>query len=176
MLTSRSSVSILLALLKPIVKVKISVDGKQVFEHPRFEDLDEIEVGKDAALYDMEKYQLPPLIRKILKTTKLQEIFEVRCKRKDKVITAFEDPNGIFTNSLVESMESEVTYTVNLVAFEQKDYLFKLLIEDKLARLTFMKGVATDFFKAGNLRKAEKVYGKVHSYFRTKDAKNNFQS
>ena len=39
-----------------------------------------------------------------------------------------------------------------------------------------MKGVATDFFKAGNLRKAEKVYGKVHSYFRTKDAKNNFQN
>ena len=54
--TSRSSVSILLTLLKPIVKVKISVDGKQVFEHPRFENLDEIEVGKDAALYDMEKY------------------------------------------------------------------------------------------------------------------------
>jgi len=26
-----------------------------------------------------------------------------------------------------------------------------------------------------NFRKAEKVYGKVHSYFRTKDAKNNFQ-
>ena len=87
------------------MKVKISVDGTQVFEHPRFEDLDEIEVGKDAALYDLEKYQLPPLIRKILKTTKLQEIFEVRCKRKDKVLTAFEDPNGIFTNSLVESME-----------------------------------------------------------------------
>ena len=42
----------------------------------------------------------------------------MRCKRKDKVLTAFEDPNGIFTNSLVESMESEVTYTVNLVAFE----------------------------------------------------------
>ena len=38
-----------------------------------------------------------------------------------------------------------------------------------------MKGVATDFFKSGNLRKAEKVYGKVHSYYRTKDAKNNFQ-
>ena len=116
--TSKSSVSILLTLLKPIVKVKISVDGKQVFEHPRFDDLTEIEVGKDAALYDMEKYQLPPVIRKILKTTKLQEIFEVRCKRKDKVLTAFEDPNGIFTNSLFESMESEVTYTVNLVAFE----------------------------------------------------------
>lgn len=38
-----------------------------------------------------------------------------------------------------------------------------------------MKGIATDLFKKGNFLKALKVYGKVHSYFRTKDAKNNFQ-
>ena len=38
-----------------------------------------------------------------------------------------------------------------------------------------MKGIATDLFKKGNFAKALKVYGKVHSYFRTKDAKNNFQ-
>ncbi len=61
------------------------------------------------------------------------------------------------------------------MAFEQKDYLFKLLIGEKYERLKFMKEVATEFFKMGNMRKAEKVYGKVHSYFRTKDAKNNFQ-
>lgn len=38
-----------------------------------------------------------------------------------------------------------------------------------------MKGVATEFFKQGNLKKALKLYTKVHSYFRTKDARNNFQ-
>jgi hypothetical protein len=31
------------------VKVKIAVDGQTVFEHARFDDLDEIEVGIDAA-------------------------------------------------------------------------------------------------------------------------------
>ncbi len=65
--------------------------------------------------------------------------------------------------------------TINLVAFEQKDYLFKLTIQEKLQRLTFMKGIATELFKKGNHPKALKIYGKVHSYFRTKDAKNNFQ-
>ena len=38
-----------------------------------------------------------------------------------------------------------------------------------------MKTIAGDFFKAGLFRKALKQYGKVHMYFRTKDAKNNFQ-
>ena len=38
-----------------------------------------------------------------------------------------------------------------------------------------MKGIATELFKKANYLKALKVYGKVHSYFRTKDAKNNFQ-
>jgi hypothetical protein len=31
------------------VKVKIEIDGKTVFEHDRFDNLEEIEVGKDAA-------------------------------------------------------------------------------------------------------------------------------
>ena len=117
---------------------------------------------------------MPPVIRKILKTTKTQEVFEVKCSRKDKLAPYFEDPNGVFKKDLLQTFQNDVTFTVSLVAFEQKDFLFKLLISEKMARLSFIKSMATDFFKLGNLRKAEKLYGKVHSYFRTKDAKNNF--
>jgi hypothetical protein len=39
-----------------IVKVRIEVDGVNVFEHPRFDDLSEIEVGVDSAKYDLEEY------------------------------------------------------------------------------------------------------------------------
>jgi hypothetical protein len=150
------------------------VDGATVFEHPRFTELDQLEVGKDAVLYDLEQYFLPPVVRKLLKTTKLNEIFEVTSTRCDKLETYFEDPNKVFRPGVLSFFMRNVKITVNLVAFEQKDFLFKLLIEEKLARLAFMKGVATNFYKMNNLRKAEKVYGKVHSYFRTKDAKNNF--
>lgn len=118
---------------------------------------------------------MPPVISKVLKTTKTQEVFEVKCSRKEKIVPYFDDPNGVFKRELLENFEKDVTFTINLIAFEQKDFLFKLLISEKLARLTFIKTMATDFFKQGNLKKAEKLYGKVHSYFRTKDAKNNFQ-
>jgi hypothetical protein len=39
-----------------IVKARIEVDGVTVFEHPRFDDLTEIEVGVDSAKYDLEEY------------------------------------------------------------------------------------------------------------------------
>jgi tetratricopeptide (TPR) repeat protein len=58
---------------------------------------------------------------------------------------------------------------------EQKDYVFKLLLIDKLSRLCSIKALATEFFKRGDYKKALKHYQKVNSYFRTKDAKNNFQ-
>jgi hypothetical protein len=51
------------------------VDGINVFEHPRFDDLSEIEVGVDSAKYDLEEYQVPPVLRKVLKSSKLNEVF-----------------------------------------------------------------------------------------------------
>jgi hypothetical protein len=98
--------------------VKIEVDAVTVFEHPRFNELDNIEVGTDAAQYDLEKYFLPPVIRKILKTTKTQEVFQVTSTRKDKVAPYFEDPNGIFKKEVLENFKKSVIFTVNLIAFE----------------------------------------------------------
>ena len=80
----------------PIVKVRIEVDGQKVFEHHRFDDLSEIEVGVDSAKYDMEEYQLPPVLRKVLKYSKLNEVFEIKTRRADKLIPLFPDSNGIF--------------------------------------------------------------------------------
>lgn len=102
-------------------------------------------------------------------------MFQIRTTRKDKLLPLFSDVNGIFKPDVLTSFSNEVVLTINLVAFEQKDYLFRLTIQEKAQRLTFMKGIATELFKKGNFPKALKVYGKVHSYFRTKDAKNNFQ-
>lgn len=39
-----------------LIKARIEVDGVTVFEHPRFDDLTEIEVGVDSAKYDLEEY------------------------------------------------------------------------------------------------------------------------
>ncbi len=136
--------------------------------------MEEIEVGRDAHKYDLEEYYLPTVIRKILKTTKPTEVVQVRSNRRDKIIPYFQDPNGIFSQELLNSFEKEVVFTFCLVAFEQKDYIFKIPQAEKITRLQFLKQIATDFFKMNRLKKALKCYNKVHMYFRTKDAKNNF--
>jgi hypothetical protein len=122
------------------VKVKIEVDGAVVFEHPGLLDEvgsgEQLEVGVHAAKYDLEEYRLPPVIRKALKTSKLGEVFQVRSTRRDKALPYFNDDEGqVFKKDLLEPFTQEVVFTVVLVAFEQKDYLFKLLIADKLERL-----------------------------------------
>ena len=86
-----------------LIKVRIEVDGQKVFEHPRFDDLSEIEVGVDSAKYDMEEYQLPPVLRKVLKYSKLNEVFEIKTRRADKLIPLFPDSNGIFKPELLSS-------------------------------------------------------------------------
>jgi hypothetical protein len=133
-----------------IVKVRIEVDGALKYEHPNFERLQEIEVGPEAAKYDLEDYFLPPVLRRIIKTSKPLEVFQVRCTSKArlaKIVPYFDDPQGIFTKANLGSFEKEVVFTICLVAFEQKDYVFKIPIAEKLSRLTGFKALANEFMK-----------------------------
>jgi hypothetical protein len=47
-------------------------------------------------------------------------------------------------------------------------------IAEKIERFLFLKTIAARFFRSQNYKMAEKVYLKINSYFRSKDAKNNF--
>ena len=123
-----------------LVKVRIEVDGVVKFEHPRFDDLTQIEVGIDSQKYDLEEFYLPPIVRKVLKTSKLNEVFQVRTSRRDKALPAFSDEiGGVFKKEILDPFKNEIVFTICLVAFEQKDYLFKILIAEKLERLAFVK-------------------------------------
>ncbi len=74
-----------------------------------------------------------------MKTSKQGEVFQIRSNKKSKILPAISDPSGIFTDQILTSFEKEISITVCLVAFEQKDYLFKILINEKLDRLNFLK-------------------------------------
>ena len=134
--------------------------------------------------FDLEDFTVPGIIRKILKTTKLREVVQVRTTRKDKLSTHFEEDNKCFRKELLLSFEKECVITFALIGFEQKDFIFKLPISEKVVRFTHMKEIATKFFKVsiivcniiklGNYKKAKKMYGRINQYFRSKDAKNNF--
>ena len=54
--TFKLSVSYFLKLKLLLVKIKVEVDGRTVFEDPKFEDLEQIEVGVDAHKFDLEEY------------------------------------------------------------------------------------------------------------------------
>ena len=91
------------------------------------------------------------MIRKIVKLTKQFEVVEVRSKRKEKVMPMFEDISGVFTREHLD-FENEIVITFALTAFEQKDHMFKLPIKDKIERFTFLKDMATKFYKVTYFR------------------------
>lgn len=57
---------------------------------------------------------------------------------------------------------------------EQKDYLFKLTVAEKINRIMFLKNISGKMFKAQKYQKAEKIYKRMNHFFKGKDAKNNF--
>ena len=173
--------------------MKIEVDGELKFTHNNFDQLDytvlrkirneeDEEVDEEEPIfpeneferYDLEEYTVPSIIRKILKTTKLREVVQVRTTRKDKFVNYFDEDSKCFNKEILTSFEKELVITFALVGFQQKDYIFKLLIHEKADRFRFLKAMATKFYKIGNLKKALKIYTKLNSYFRSKDSKNNF--
>jgi hypothetical protein len=120
------------------------------------------EIGdEEVQKFDLEEYSVPGIIRKILKTTKLREVVEVRTTRKDKLLTHFDD-TPCFKKEWFENLQNECVITFALVGFEQKDFIFKLLVTEKIARFKHLRAVATRFYKAGNLTKAEKIYTKIN--------------
>lgn len=59
-------------------------------------------MGVDCHKYDLEEYYLPPVLRRVLKTSKQGEVFQIRSSRREKVLPAFSDPAGIFSREVLE--------------------------------------------------------------------------
>ena len=96
------------------------------------------------------------------------------CTRKDKLTDHLPDAHGIFNHEYFENFEDKVTITYQLLHIDQKEYLFKLPIGDKVKRVLFLKDISTALFKEQKYHKAEKVYKRMHEFFKGNDAKNNF--
>ena len=88
------------------MKIKVEIDGVVKYEHSGdfFSDdiLNEVDLT-NAAKYDLELYHLPPILRKILKTTKQFEGVHIRTTRKDKAAPLIDDPQGIFSKDLLST-------------------------------------------------------------------------
>lgn len=58
--------------------------------------------------------------------------------------------------------------------WSQKEALFKLPIQEKIERVTFLKNVSAKFFAAQKMDKANKIFQRIHAFFKSKDAKTNY--
>jgi len=141
-----------------------------VFCHPNPLEVD----VKDSATYDLEQYEVPAALRKILKKTKLHEIVVVTCKEENhpKLTDHLPDPNNIFRTEWLSQANVKITFT--LLEWQQKDYIFKIPVAEKIRRVTFLKDVSAKCFKAGKFDKACKIYKSIKKFFDSKDVRNNF--
>jgi hypothetical protein len=162
---------------KVTLRVKIEVDGEvkaDMFKIAEIEEFKAEVVAGDCLIYDLEEFQVPGVVRKLLKITKPFEIVQLTCTRKDKLTDHLPDAHGIFNHEYFENFEDKVTITYQLLHIDQKEYLFKLPIGDKVKRVLFLKDISTALFKEQKYHKAEKVYKRMHEFFKGNDAKNNF--
>ena len=103
---------------KVTIRVKIEVDGEtkaDMFEIGQIEQFGTEVVAGDCLIYDLEEFQLPGVVRKMLKITKPFEIVQITCMRKDKLIDHLPDAHEIFKHEYFENFEDKVVITLQLL-------------------------------------------------------------
>ena len=64
-------------------------------------------------------------------------------------------------------------FTFHLVDTSKDFYFYQLTIAEKLNRVNYLKGIAGQFFKIGNFKKASRKYQKINGYYNFGDVANN---
>ena len=146
--------------------IEISVDGQKVFGHAE----------NEVAQYDLEEFTTPPVLRKVLWLMKPTEIMSFTTTRREKVVGFFPDnDNKVFDEVVLGAFKKEVKFVIQFVQIDQKEFIHRLSVADKLERMIFLKEVAGKFFKKGVSKKAIKLYSKITAIFKSKDARNNYK-
>lgn len=117
------------------IMLKIEVDGHTYY--------DNFESGQSLK-YDLEHYQLPAVVRRILKQQKLNDVVLITTTNKHKLFDHLEDEHGVFIHEKL-LFNKEVKITVKLLLIEQKPHLFKIFIEEKVERLISFEKVSKQF-------------------------------
>lgn len=86
------------------VRIELEKDGV-MFTHDDPLSYDVTDTG--TATYDLEQYQIPAAIRKIMKKQKRYEIIQVKLNKSSKLLDHLEDPNGIFKHEWLATNEDQ---------------------------------------------------------------------
>lgn len=158
---------------KVLIQVQVSIDGEQIFSN----------MGDTPLLYDLEEFEMPSVVKRVLKQTKLNELVQIDSTKSIKLLDHLPDKHQVFVHSKLSQFKDKVTILVKLVEILQKPHLFKVVINEKVERLDFLAAVAQRYIELepvsiplglNHLKKAEKMYLRIQRYYRNKDAMNNF--
>jgi len=112
------------------IRIRIVIANKIVYSNFPGE-------GEDSeAVYDLENYEVPALVRKIIKKMKKAEILRVNIKNSTKVNDHLIDPHRIFRSEWLES--PEIMLDIQLVDWLQKEFVFRLAVKEKIERVKFL--------------------------------------
>lgn len=95
------------------LRVKIEVDDEVKVDQFKIGVIEQFEViAGDTTPYDLEEYEIPAVVRKILKKTKPMEIVQVMCVgRVEKLTDHLEDKNGVFQHEFLANFQEKVVIT-----------------------------------------------------------------
>ena len=93
---------------KVLLLIKLEIDGETKFDNFKGEPL----------LYDLEEYQMPAVLRRVVKLTKLQDVIEIRSSCRNKLLDHLDDPQGVFKLSEMETFKDEIKITYKLLEIE----------------------------------------------------------
>ena len=83
--------------------------------------------------YDLEQYQMPAVLRRILKQSKLQEKVQIKSDLKYKLIEHLDDE--VFSIEKMKGFKNNIVITFKLLEIKQKDHILKVPLSERLEKL-----------------------------------------
>lgn len=103
----------------------------QVDDELLFDNMQQNPGDKEPLIYDLEAYQLPAALRRVLKQAKLEEVYEIKCSRMHKLCDHFPDEAyDIFDIDKIAKFKKEVKITFKLLRIEQKMHVMKVFVAE----------------------------------------------
>lgn len=100
----------------------------------------------------MESYQLPAVLRRVMKISKIEEKVEIVCKpdkiKRNKLLDFLPDRNLVFNRELLEAAltnHEEIKIIFEMTNLENKEHINKCAIAERLKRLTALNVLAEEF-------------------------------
>jgi tetratricopeptide (TPR) repeat protein len=122
----------------------------------------------------LDSYALPSLMIKVLKSMKKNGVCEVKTTRVAKMKSNFANEELGLDQHSQFSEGDEILFRFSLMDCSYPGYFYKLTVQEKLAHILGLKATATQFFKAGNFKKAAAIYQKINGYYNFGDSTNNY--